>query len=37
MFTAMTAADNIIAGQTDKNDIWRVNTEEVSLKVNSTK
>jgi protoporphyrinogen oxidase len=27
MLTAMTAVDNIIAGQTDKSNIWAVNTE----------
>lgn len=28
MLTAMTAVDNIIVGQTDKSNIWAVNTEE---------
>jgi protoporphyrinogen oxidase len=28
MLTAMTAVDNIIAGQTDKSNIWDVNTEQ---------
>jgi len=28
MLTAMTAVDNIIAGVTDKSNIWAVNTEE---------
>ena len=28
MLTAMTAVDNIIAGRTDKGNIWAVNTEE---------
>ena len=28
MLTAMVAVDNIIAGRTDKNNIWDVNTEE---------
>jgi len=28
MLTAMTAVDNIIAGVTDKGNIWAVNTEE---------
>jgi protoporphyrinogen oxidase len=27
MLTAMTAVDNIIAGRTDKSNIWAVNTE----------
>ena len=27
MLTAMTAVDNIIAGRTDKSNIWSVNTE----------
>ena len=27
MLTAMTAIDNILAGQTDKSNIWSVNTE----------
>jgi protoporphyrinogen oxidase len=27
MLTAMQAVDNIVAGKTDKSDIWRVNTE----------
>jgi hypothetical protein len=27
MLTAMTAVDNIIAGRTDKSNLWQVNTE----------
>jgi hypothetical protein len=27
MLTAMTAVDNIIAGTTDKSNLWAVNTE----------
>jgi len=27
MLTAMEAVDNIIAGRTDKSNLWRVNTE----------
>ncbi len=37
MLTAMTAVDNIIAGQTDKNNIWQVNAEEEYQEVNSSK
>ena len=28
MLTAMTAVDNIVAGRTDKANIWEVNTEK---------
>jgi hypothetical protein len=28
MLTAMVAVDNIVAGVTDKSDIWAVNAEE---------
>jgi len=28
MLTAMTAVDNIIAGRTDKSNLWDVNTEQ---------
>jgi len=28
MLTAMTAVDNIIAGSTDKANLWEVNTEQ---------
>ena len=28
MLTAMTAVDNIIAGRTDKSNIWATNTEQ---------
>lgn len=28
MLTAMTAVDNILAGRTDKTNIWNVNTEK---------
>lgn len=28
MLTAMTAVDNIVAGRTDKDNIWRINTED---------
>ncbi len=27
MLTAMMAVDNIIAGKTDKTDLWEINTE----------
>jgi hypothetical protein len=27
MLTAMMAVDDIISGKTDKNDLWKVNTE----------
>ena len=27
MLTAMTAVDNVVAGRTDKSNIWEVNTE----------
>jgi hypothetical protein len=28
MLTAMTAVDNLVAGITDKSNLWAVNTEE---------
>jgi len=28
MLTAMTAVDNIVAGRTDKSNIWAVNAEQ---------
>ena len=34
MLTAMTAVDNIIAGRTDKGNIWDVNAEEEYLEEN---
>jgi protoporphyrinogen oxidase len=34
MLTAMTAVDNVIAGRSDKNNIWQVNAEEEYHEVN---
>jgi UDP-galactopyranose mutase len=28
MLTAMTAVDNLVAGITDKSNLWQINTEE---------
>ena len=36
MLTAMTAVDNIIAGSTDKSNIWAVNTEDDYLEAKSS-
>jgi protoporphyrinogen oxidase len=37
MLTAMTAVDNILAGRTDKSNIWAVNTEEEYHETRSSK
>jgi len=36
MLTAMTAVDNLIAGITDKSNIWAVNTEDDYLEAKSS-